>query len=240
MVPQVQVLNYAATPLGNTLAELVAVLNLYYQDYVTPEWGCALSFVAMDPPPPAAQMEAALVGKWALIILDDATVAGAEGFHEESPEGLPRGYAFAKTTIDAGDSFSVTLTHEAAEMGADSLTNQTVMGPLVAGKQSFWIQEIADPVEMSDFTIDGIRVSNFVTRNYYNQTPPAAKFDQLGHLAAPFSLESGGYVSIWTAKLGWSQSFGSKKAEDHFRANKLHKYSRHSKRMAKTPLGSHG
>jgi hypothetical protein len=186
-------------------------------------------------------METALIGKWALILLDNTTVADAEGFHEESPEGLPRGYAFVETTIAAGDCATVTVSHELAEMLCDSLTNLTAMGPLIDGKASFWILEVCDAVEDSDFDVNGIRTSNFVLRDWFNSTPPAgATFDALGHLSAPFTLEDGGYISYWTAKAGWSQSFGSKKAEDHFKANKLHRWSRHSRRMAKCKAIGHG
>ena len=234
MIPTVTLCNYAQTPLGCTIPQLAAALQAYCNDYLAPEWGCGCTVKYLDPPPPAAQLDAALAGSWALILLDTTTQADAEGYHLEGTDGEPRGFAFLETTAQAGDSLTVTVSHEFAELLCDPLTSLCVEGS-TAGR--FWILEVCDAVEESDFLVNGISMSNFVTRQWYNSTPPAGttKFDYLGHLRAPFTLEAGGYISWWTSRTGWSQSYGSKKAEKHFASCKQHRYSRHSRRAAKHP-----
>lgn len=233
-IPTVTLVNYAKTAFGSTLAQLAAALQVAVDTALAPEWGCAATIKILDPAPPAAQLEAALAGSWALLLMDTTSQADAEGYHLEGTDGEPRGFAFVQTTVEAGDVPSVTISHELFELLCDPLTSLCVEGS-TAGK--FWILEVADAVENSDFLVNGIAISNFVTRQWYNSTPPAGttKFDYLGHLQAPFTLESGGYISWWTARTGWSQSFGSKKAEQHFASCKQHRYSRHSRRAAKHP-----
>src|SRR5271166_5102256 len=53
---------------------------------------------------------------WHLSILDNSDQAGALGYHDITPQGLPLGKAFAKTDLRYGLSWTVTISHELFEM----------------------------------------------------------------------------------------------------------------------------
>jgi hypothetical protein len=64
--------------------------------------------------------------------------------------------------------------------------------------------EVADPVEASSYTIDGIEVSNFVTPNWFRLGAPGP-YDYLNKLSAPTTALDGGYFN--DAVLGhWVQT----------------------------------
>ncbi len=78
-----------------------------------PVWGvdAKLTFLSHGKNPAA--------GSWVIAILDNADQANALGYHDITPDGLPLGKVFAKTTIDDGGEVSVTTSHELLEMLGD-------------------------------------------------------------------------------------------------------------------------
>jgi len=56
---------------------------------------------------------------WAMVFLDDADEAGALAYHDLTPEGLPLAKVFVRTTLEAGESVSVSASHELVEMLVD-------------------------------------------------------------------------------------------------------------------------
>ena len=185
-VPTIVVVNRATTPLGYGLDQLVAAGQKYVDQYLNPTWGVRANVVASDPANPIP------LEFWTLTFLDTADVAGAEGYHEVDPTASPDGKIFVKTTLEAGDDVAVTFTHELAEILVDPYTTQTVTR---IDNGDIYSLEVADAVEESDFVIDGIPCSNIVTPAWF-QIYPAGPYDLLGHLNAPWALETGGYVSI--------------------------------------------
>ena len=69
--------------------------------------------------------EVLTAGWWQLIVLDDPDQAGALGYHELSSQGTPLGKIFARLDLQAGQSWTVTLSHELLEMLADPQIEQT-------------------------------------------------------------------------------------------------------------------
>src|SRR6266851_96186 len=74
---------------------------------------------------------------WQFVIADDSTVAGAAGFHETGSGGGPIGFAFAKTTLDAGMKPYVTISHEILEMLGDPYIDRPHNGR-ICRTRCFW------------------------------------------------------------------------------------------------------
>lgn len=235
-MPTICLVNYAKTPLANpgqpsfALKDLAAALRIAVSDHLGPARGVACTIEVLDPAPPVAQLPSLLAGKWPLYLFDSTDQVNAEGYHEEETNGVVRGFAFVQTTLAAKDLIDLTISHELFELLVDPLTSRCYED----AQARFWIDECCDAVENSYFLVNGFAMSNFVLPDWYNPTPPAgARFDHLGHLHAPFTLEPGGYISYWTPKKGWSQQYGSKVARRHFESAKLHPYSRHTRRATR-------
>jgi hypothetical protein len=143
--------------------------------------------------PPGADM---------LVILDDSDQAGALGYHQETPDGQPYGRAFVSSIFNHGGdpltgnmSVSAVLSHEVCEWFVDRFLNLWADGP--GGEYPL---EICDPVESDSYDIDGVSVSNFVTKRYFDQLAPAnAQFDYLKRLTKPFTITAGGFLQVRNA-----------------------------------------
>ena len=163
-----------------------------------------------------------------IYILDDSDQAGALGYHEETG-AVPVGYVFAKTDLDYGESWSATLSHELLEQLADPFVNLTALGNM-HGLVTLFSYEACDAVENDEYTINGVAVSNFVLPAWY--TPDSkGPYDFLKKLAAPLTLDSGGYIG-YQARLGiWKEVFGDR-AKTHQMAQRSH--SRRKRRQKKS------
>lgn len=136
----------------------------------------------------------------------------ALGYHTEDGSDHIWGVVGTKAVMDHGAkattgayAVSTILSHEVGEMYMDpfcSLWADSGQGFLVAF-------EIGDPVQSDYYMIDGVAVSNFVTGPWFNPlAAPGTKFDWMGKLKAPFTMDKGGY---WVELSGGnvSQKFGA-------------------------------
>ncbi len=155
-----------------------------------------------------ASETAAPVGAWKVLIFDDADVAGALGYHDDGPDGMPYGRVFAKVSLDNNVSISSVLSHEIVEIVGDPQANYWADAP--DGKS--YALELCDAVENDSYMVNvsgvDIEVSNFLLPGWFDPIPAAgAKFDWLGKLNEPFKMTNGGYVIVRTeGKI--SQQFG--------------------------------
>jgi hypothetical protein len=138
-----------------------------------------------------------------LWLLDDSDAAGALGYHDQDPQGVPYGKVFVQPILDSGgdvlssaNSVSVTVSHEALEMFGDAEVGywaQMPDGRLIA-------LELADPVEGDAYPITigttAVMVSNFVTPEYFDSNPESTRFDYMKRLKGPFEMTPGGYRII--------------------------------------------
>ncbi len=184
MKPVISVVNSATEPLGYDLAKMVAAGQRYVDECLNPYWGVSCTLVIQDAVPPRG---------WGIVFLDDADVNGAEGYHDFQPGQPPRAKVFVKTTKAAGDDVAVTFSHELAELLIDPSASMLVMDQSTG---TVYAYEIADACEERSFPIDGIPMSDFVTRAWFGFDPSSRKYDYLGVLQAPFSLDAGGYAAV--------------------------------------------
>jgi hypothetical protein len=95
----------------------------------------------------------------------------------------------------AFDDLSVTVSHEALEMLADSSLNQFVAAQVDGVGAAVMLKEICDPCQNNSYQIDGIYVCDFAVRDYYNSGAARPWFTHCGEttgIAAPFGLAVGG------------------------------------------------
>jgi hypothetical protein len=195
--PNIAVLNLAKTPLGFDLAKFVVALQ-EYADLFAAIWGTPCKIVR-----PAGNKIPA--GHWALVFLDDADQAGALGYHDLTPSGLPLSKIFVRTTLADHEQVSVTASHELVEMLVDPGVQISAQGP----NGVFYAYETADAVEAESFSVQGIAMSNFVYPAWFEafRKPGSVKFDHLDSCTHPFQILPGGYMPVFY-RGRWTQVFG--------------------------------
>lgn len=150
-------------------------------------------------------------GHWWLSLLDNSDQAGALGYHDLTPEGLPIGKSFVGSDIQYGLAWSVTTSHELLEMLIDPYVNLTVFAQTGDTAGTLYSYEVADACEDDKFAYDinGVKVSDFVTPAWFEswRVTNSTKFDFMGHITAPFQLLPGGYIGKFDVSSGggWSQ-----------------------------------
>lgn len=205
-IPTITCFNKSTVALGVDFAKLVAALQRYVDDFVTPVWGTPARLV---------QTTGFRKQAWALALLDEADVANALGYHDLTPDGLPLSKVFVRTTLDDGGKVSVTASHELVEMLVDPAINLCAIGP----GNTIYAYETADAVEELSFAVDGVPMSDFVYPAWFEgfRTPGSARFDHMRRVKRPFQITAGGYMSVF--KNGrWTQVYGSKAKRRRLRA----------------------
>lgn len=179
------------------IEKITGALQRQVTDDFGPIWhtGAQVEFVSSTSKPPK--------GVWVIAVLDNSDQAGALGYHDLTPDGLPLGKVFAGTDRQAGEQVSVTLSHELLEMLGDPLINLGAQSD--DGKFYGW--ESCDAVEADNlgYEIDGVLVSDFVTPHWFGHG--AGQVDFKNHVTKPFQLASGGYISVFdpASGQGWQQ-----------------------------------
>lgn len=125
-----------------------------------------------------------------VVVDEDKDVPGALAYHDLQ-DGRPVGVVMAKTCLDAGLGLAgvcSALSHEILETRADPYCNY---GSENSDGWEYWL-EVCDAVQRSGYLIDGLEVSNFCLKHWFNPEGDGP-FDFMGNLDGPFSLEDGGY-----------------------------------------------
>lgn len=183
-------------------AALPALQTQVTRDFA-PAWGidATLRFVPKKSKPAP--------GEWWLSILDDSDQAGALGYHDLTPQGLPLSKVFAKTDQHYGESWTVTTSHELLEMLGDPNINLTVFEENGKGGR-LYAYEVCDACEDEKFgyKIDGVLVSDFVFPAWFESfRKTGTQFDHMKKIKKPLQLLAGGYIGIYDVGGGggWKQ-----------------------------------
>ncbi len=145
-------------------------------------------------------------GSYWMVFLDNSDQAGALGYHDLTPEGLPLAKIFVETANEAGEPVNLVASHEMCEMAVDPYINcafQDLSG-------YFWAGEVCDPVEAPQYAyqIDGVTVSDFVTPAYFGYEYASGPYDFKGYASGPFVVLPGGYAQVFVPRFGWIQITG--------------------------------
>lgn len=198
--PLIAIINESGVPSAADVAALAEALQVQVTRDFAPIWGrdAMIAVVGPGKSPPK--------GSWWLALLDDADQAGALGYHEQTSGGQPIGKVFCRTTKAIGGNWTVTASHELLEMLGDPYVNLCADVSGDSGME-IYAYEDCDACEDDQFgyEIGGVRVSDFVTPEWFNPaSPKGTRLDFKGHIDTPLQLLPGGYIGIRTSR-GWSQ-----------------------------------
>jgi hypothetical protein len=202
---QIAVTNESTVVADSAVQAAVAALQQQVAQDFAPVWGISASliFVAKGSPPPS--------GAWWLAVLDNSDQAGALGYHDLTPDGLPLGKVFAASDLQYGSNWTVTASHELLEMLGDPDINLCASVANADGSLRLYAYEVADACEADQYAyqINGVWVSDFVYPAWFEsfRQPNSTQFDRQNHITAPFQLLPGGYIGILdtTSNSGWTQ-----------------------------------
>lgn len=201
----VKVSNESDAPgLDDAMPAIVQAYGVQLARDIAPEWGKVPAIGTSNMP-----------DAFPLLFKTASDEPGALGYHVDGAA-----YVFTADTLANGgtlykgaNSVSVTGSHELAETTADFAANLWADGP----DGHDYALELSDAVEGDSYEINGIAVSNFVYRAWFDPSPlPGSKFDHMGTLSAPFTMSPGGYL-IRRVEGGAVDQIFAKHAEIHGR-----------------------
>jgi hypothetical protein len=109
---------------------------------------------------------------------------GALGFHDDVG-----GVIFSR--VQYGPDWTTTFSHEVLEQTGDQTCN--IYLPMPDGRKV--AKEACDAVEADSYDQDGIKVSNYITLNWFD-AGAQGPYDKMGTLSAPFTMSGGGYIIV--------------------------------------------
>lgn len=208
---QISVINASTVLTDGEVRPVVDALQKQVTSDFRPAWGvdAELTFVGSGSQPAPRT--------WWLSLLDDSDQAGALGYHDLTPDGLPIGKVFAATDLKLGTSWSVTTSHELLEMLGDPNINLTVFVQNDETSGVLYAYEVCDACETDNFgyQIGNVLVSDFVFPSWFENFRAAGstQFDQTNNIQSPLQLLPGGYIGIFDVNSGsgWQQKTAEKR-----------------------------
>ncbi len=171
-------------------------------------------------------------GESPIVVFDDADQAGALGYHDVTPEGLPYARVFWKPIQASGggltkgtNSLSVTVSHEAVEAICDPYASFWAQTPEPGVLEAL---ESADRVEGDSYEIDGVAVSNFLGPRAFRVGP--GPYDWMRLLKDSWELRPGGYAIRWRVGTGDVYDVWGKDVPEHKKLSKAHPAARTARR----------
>ncbi len=147
-------------------------------------------------------------GAWQIAIVDGASSADDDGWHELTAGGLPLGKVYARQVIAQTGGWSSSASHELLEMLADPDMNVTVVAWDEHGSH-LYAYEVCDPVQDDryGYEIGGVLVSDFVLPAWFESFHRRGDvpFDHAGACDRPLRVLPGGYAQVTHADWvrGW-------------------------------------
>ena len=154
-------------------------------------------------------------GDAVIYLWDKVQSDAALGYHDKTNRGLPYGFVFTDLAKRLGESWTVTLSHEALELIADPEANLLVKAPHPRDpkREAFFWYEMCDAVQDERYEVNGVEVSNFVLPLYFTSGDEhGGRNDFLGRVHAgktlrSFGVNPGGYVGFYDRATGEPDTF---------------------------------
>jgi len=188
----------------------VRAINRQIHEDFEPYWGfgATLRLEGKVGLQPDQQNPLDMRGDAVIYLWDETDVPDALGYHAENFNGIPYGFVFTELVKELGESWTVTLSHEALELIADPEANLLVQGPhpdpSQGGRTVFHWYEMCDAVQAQTYNIDEVDVSNFVLPLYFTDRDEfEGRNDFLGkqfngsESLKSFGVSPGGYVGFY-------------------------------------------
>ena len=179
-------------PSDEELAAAAQALQQQVVGDVAPIWGVSAVVTAF---PEARQVPSGYLP--VIIVGADALPTKRRTFHM-----LAGGVPAALVAYD--EEWTVAASHELIEMLCDPSGIRTIPGPSLHAEQGLveYLMEVCDPCEGSDYEIGDVRVSDFVTPQYYGLPSQSGnRYSFTGRLSGPLALHEGGYIT-WRTEQG--------------------------------------
>ena len=202
---KISILNASQVLKDSQVQAVIPALQTQVSKDFAPAWGIDADLIFV---PKGSRPEP---DSWWIALLDDSDQAGALGYHDVTPEGLPIGKVFAGSDMKYGYQWTVTASHECLEMLADPEINLTVFVQTDANGGKLYAYEVCDACEADQFgyKINGVLVSDFVYPSWFEgfRKPGSTQFDYGKRIGKPFQLLKGGYIGVYDIKsgTGWHQ-----------------------------------
>lgn len=209
----ISVINRSHVLTDKEVQRAVRAINRQFSEDFEPHWqfGATLRLDSAEDRPQAHEDKPPLPrlpgrrGDAVIYLMDKATVADAEGYHDRNGGDVPFGFVFLDVCRAGGDEWTVALSHEAIELVGDPLNNLLVQGPHPDDHRHlvFHMFELCDAVQGETYELDGVIVSNFVLPGYFARgSVPGARNDFLGRptrgdVLLPFAIAPGGYLCFY-------------------------------------------
>jgi hypothetical protein len=214
----------------------VAAIRRQVNDDFAPEWSVTATLRGTTISLPN---KAPIQGQHdAILYLGDSSqdpttgVTGALGYHAENHANIPYGFVYLDICEEYGEAWTTTLSHEVLELLADPTAMLTVSGPAPKGKGSaYYDLEVCDPTQGDSYKIEGVAVSNFVGRHYFNLSGGSGQTNFLELPLTPLGVRPRGYFQ-YEDKTGVHQIEGAAVTEKQKAARALMKLARRNARRA--------
>jgi hypothetical protein len=199
------------------LAEVSGALNEQVQADFRPIWG--------GPPATVGVYKTAPPNTWRIVLQENLDVSGALGYHTDA-NNVPVSYVdVINRQGELDPKWTVTASHELLEMLADPWGNRMHTARLPAGvlpddvglprpkdkrhaNRVAYLVEVADPPEAESYEVGGVKVSDFITPDWYRSFPKVAEaYSHQGACVQPREVADGGYVSFMLPDGDWWQLF---------------------------------
>jgi hypothetical protein len=222
-LPSISIINFSSTS-DQPVQDVIRAVNVQVSEDFMPIWGHGW-LLRLDTPTFVAPGDFSTLddgipepvrADGVIYLVDEATIAGALGYHSINSIELPVGFVF--TTLGQAP-WSVTLSHEVLEMIADPTVNILVPGPSPKpadnGAIVLHAYEVCDAVERFSYKIDGIAVSDFLTPWYFSEgNSLGTRNDFLGLPIDSFTVLPGCHAAYFDLAAGaWKTYVGTAKAQ---------------------------
>lgn len=198
----------------------IRVINRQIKEDFEPYWslGATLRLEGKGGAKPKPQEPADMRGDAIIYLWDKTNVPNALGYHDRNNHGIPFGFVFTELSASLGESWTVTLSHEALELIADPEVNLLVAGPhpVNSNLDVFHWYEMCDAVQAENYKIDDVEISNFVLPLYFTGSEEVGgRNDFLGRshngkTLKSFGVNPGGYVGFFNPQTGQHETFSMK------------------------------
>jgi phospholipase C len=204
----ISIVNQSGSISDAELQAVIRAINRQISDDFLPYWsfGATLRLEGKAGKQPDKNTLPELRGDAVIYLWDKTDMEDALGYHEANARGIPYGFVFTELSKQLGESWTVTLSHEALELLGDAQGNLLVQGPHPENPavEVFHWFEMCDAVQSQTYQIDGIDVSNFVLPLYFTtEEQEGGRNDFLGHqdkhgkTLASFGVTDGGYIGFY-------------------------------------------
>jgi hypothetical protein len=199
----ITVANLSSAVDDQAFAAAVAAIAIQASRDFQPAWGTGarLTPKRLDLNGATANINAATD---AIVYLGDSSndptsgTAGAYGYHSTNYGQLPYAFVYLDVCAQAAEPWTMTLSHEVLELLADPMAVTMINGPAPAGvgapgQTVQYNLEVCDPTQGDSYKINGVTVSNFVTKAYFGLAGGAGPTNFLNLPLASFGVRPNGY-----------------------------------------------